>query len=129
MEDKLSIRVSIAERFYPLKIERSDEEKIRKAAKMINERIAQYQQRYADKDTQDILAMAALQFVIRMLDSETKVDNSSLIEEIASLDKEIEAYLNKEEQRKHTIFEKILARTALLTLCETQQLLHWSLLG
>jgi cell division protein ZapA len=97
MEDKLSIRVSIAERFYPLKIERSDEEKIRKAAKMINERIAQYQQRYADKDTQDILAMAALQFVIRMLDSETKVDNSSLIEEIASLDKEIEAYLNKEE--------------------------------
>jgi cell division protein ZapA len=97
MEDKLSIRVSIAERFYPLKIERSDEEKIRKAAKMINERIAQYQQRYADKDTQDILAMAALQFVIRMLDSETKVDNSSLIEEIASLDKEIEAYLNNEE--------------------------------
>jgi len=97
MEDKLSIRVSVADRFYPLKIERSDEEKIRKAAKMINERLAQYQQRYADKDTQDLLAMAALQFVIRMLDSETKFDSSSLIEELKSLDKEIETYLGKVE--------------------------------
>jgi cell division protein ZapA len=97
MEDKLSIRVSVADRFYPLKIERSDEEKIRKAAKMINERLAQYQQRYADKDTQDLLAMAALQFVIRMLDSETKFDSSSLIEELKSLDKELDTYLGKVE--------------------------------
>ena len=37
--DKLSIRVNIADRFYPLKVERKDEEKIRLAAKMINEKV------------------------------------------------------------------------------------------
>lgn len=97
MEDKLSIRVNVADRFYPLKIDRLDEEKIRKAAKMINERLAQYQQRYADKDTQDLLAMAALQFVIRMLDSENKFENSSIMEELNELNKEIDVYLSKVE--------------------------------
>jgi cell division protein ZapA len=97
MEDKLSIRVNVAERFYPLKIDRLDEEKIRKAAKMINERLAQYQQRYADKDTQDLLAMAALQFVIRMLDSENKFENSSIMEELEELNREIDVYLSKVE--------------------------------
>lgn len=95
MEDKLSIRVNVADRFYPLKIDRLDEEKIRKAAKMINERLVQYQHRYADKDTQDLLAMAALQFVIRMLDGENKIDNSSLVKELENLNNEIDVYLSK----------------------------------
>ena len=47
-----------------------DEERIRKAAKLINERVVQYKQRYSDKDTQDFLAMAALQFVIKNLEME-----------------------------------------------------------
>lgn len=97
MEDKLSIRVNVADRYYPLKIERSDEEKIRRAAKMINERIAQYQQRYADKDVQDFLAMAALQFVIKMLDTENKLEESPLLEDLEKLDKEVEEYLKKAE--------------------------------
>ena len=97
MEDKLSIRVNVADRFYPLKIDRLDEEKIRKAAKMINERLTQYQQRYADKDTQDLLAMAALQFVIRMLDGENKFENSPILEELEELNKEIDVYLSKLE--------------------------------
>jgi Cell division protein ZapA. len=95
MEDKLSIRVNVADRYYPLKIERSDEEKIRRAAKLINDRIAQYQQRYADKDMQDFMAMAALQFVIKMLDTENKLEDSPLLDDLESLDKEIEEYLKK----------------------------------
>jgi len=55
MEEKLAIKVQIAERFYPLKIERREEEKIRKAAKLINDRLLQYKQRYSDKDQQDFL--------------------------------------------------------------------------
>ena len=37
MDDKLSIKVNVAVRSYPLKVERADEEKIRKADKLINE--------------------------------------------------------------------------------------------
>ena len=36
MDDKLTIRVNIVYRYYPLKIDRKDEEKIRRATKKIN---------------------------------------------------------------------------------------------
>ena len=75
MDDKLSIRVNVADRYYPLKVERENEEKIRKAARMINEKVLQYKQRYADKDVQDFLAMAALQYVIKLTEEEEKLDN------------------------------------------------------
>ena len=42
MDDKLSIRVNVADRYYPLRIDRDDEEKIRKAARLINEKVLQY---------------------------------------------------------------------------------------
>ncbi|MBN1185984.1 MAG: cell division protein ZapA [Bacteroidales bacterium] len=93
MGDKLSIKVNIAERYYPLKIDLKDEEKIRRAAKMINEKILQYKQRYTDKDVQDFLAMAALQYVIKVIDSEEGSSMDSWIDEIKSLIVELDDYL------------------------------------
>ncbi len=61
--EKLTIRVNIVDRYYPLKVDRKDEEKIRLAAKKINDTVTQYKQIYKDKDSQDFLAIAALQFV------------------------------------------------------------------
>ncbi|RLD98736.1 MAG: cell division protein ZapA, partial [Bacteroidetes bacterium] len=87
-EDMLSIKVQIAERFYPLKIKRQDEEKIRKAARLINDKILQYKQRYTDKDSQDFMAMAALQFVISLIDCEQQQNVVSLEEELGSLSSE-----------------------------------------
>ncbi len=97
MDDKLSIRVNVAERFYPLKINRADEEKIRKAARLINEKVLQYKQRYTDKDLQDFLAMAALQFVIRLIESEENTDVMPFHEELRDMDRELGEYL---ESRK-----------------------------
>ncbi len=94
-EDKFSIRVNVADRYYPLKIERKDEEKIRRAAKLINDKILQYKQRYSEKDMQDFLSMAALQFVIKIIENETKSDVSPIIEELKILDKELEDYLQQ----------------------------------
>ena len=96
MDDKLSIKVNVADRYYPLKIERKDEEKIRKAARMINEKVLQYKQRYLDKDVQDFLAMAALQFVTRVIEMEDKFDISPLEQQLQDLDEELEAYLKGE---------------------------------
>jgi len=96
MDDKLSIRINIAERYYPLKIERKDEEKIRSAARLINEKVLQYKQKYIDKDAQDFLAMAALQFVIKVLDMEEKNDMQSVMDEIRELNTELDSILNKE---------------------------------
>jgi cell division protein ZapA len=91
--EQLSIKVQIAERFYPLKIKRTDEEKIRKAAKLINDKVLQYKQRYADKDTQDFVAMAALQFVINLLDCEQQQNVVSLEEELVDLSSELDQLL------------------------------------
>ncbi len=96
MDDKLSIKVNIAERYYPLKIESKDEERIRKAAKLINEKIAQYKQRYLDKDTQDFLAMAALQYVSKVLELEERFDMNRIDEQIKELTQELEEYIKGE---------------------------------
>lgn len=93
MDDKLSIKVNVAERYYPLKIERADEEKIRRAAKMINDRVLQYKQRYTDKDTQDFLAMAALQFVIRLLEHEEKLDVSPVMEGLSEVERDLDDFI------------------------------------
>jgi cell division protein ZapA len=96
MDDKLSIKVNVADRYYPLKIERRDEEKIRKAARLINEKVLQYKQRYLDKDVQDFLAMAALQYVTRIIEMEDKTDISPLELKLQELNEELEEYLKGE---------------------------------
>ena len=92
----LSIKVQIAERFYPLKIKRQDEEKIRKAARLINDKVLQYKQRYTDKDPQDFMAMAALQFVISLLDCEQQQNVVSLEKELGILSSELDELLKQE---------------------------------
>jgi cell division protein ZapA len=63
MADKIKIRVTIANRVYPLNIgSPNEEEGMRKAAKKINELVMRFEQDYAVSDKQDVLAMCALQF-------------------------------------------------------------------
>jgi len=95
MDDKLSIRVNVADRYYPLKVESDNEERIRKAARLINEKVLQYKQRYVDKDIQDFLAMAALQYVIRLIEIEEKEEDSSLEEGLKDLAEKINLSLSK----------------------------------
>ena len=94
MDDKLSIKVNIADRYYPLRIVRKDEEKIRSAAKRINEKVLYYKQRYADRDVQDALSMATLQFVIKMFELEEERTTPPIVEELNRLDKELGDYLD-----------------------------------
>ena len=106
MEEKLSIRVNIADRYYPLKIESEDEEKIRKAAKLINDKVSQYKTKYADKDIQDFMAMAALQFVIRLIEMEEKTEEGNLIEKLQQLNVALDELLNNKKSSDvllHTI--------------------------
>ena len=75
MEEKLKIKISIADRVYPLTIQPSQEEGLRKAAKMIEAMIKQFEQSYAVRDKQDVLAMCALQFAAKT--EQKNIDNSS----------------------------------------------------
>ena len=95
MDDKLSIRVNVADRYYPLKVERENEEKIRKAARMINDKVLQYKQRYSDKDVQDFLAMASLQYVIKLNEEEEKLSTGNFPDAIKELIRKIDDVLEE----------------------------------
>jgi len=62
MDEKLKIKISIADRVYPLTVKMSQEEGMRSASKKIDVMIKQFEENYAVRDKQDVLAMCALQF-------------------------------------------------------------------
>jgi cell division protein ZapA len=66
MSEKLKIKISIADRVYPLTIDPRQEEGLRKAAKSIDKLMKQFEQNYAVRDKQDVLAMCALQFAAKV---------------------------------------------------------------
>jgi len=72
--DELSISVTIADRPYRLKVEKKEEETIRKATKLIENTMKEYSANYAFKDKQDLLAMVALQFTTSSLNFESQID-------------------------------------------------------
>lgn len=98
MDDKLSIRINVADRYYPLKVNGNDEEDIRKAARIINEKVLQYKQRYADKDTQDFLAMAALQFVNQLIELQKKSEGEDLSESLREISNTIGSLLENKSK-------------------------------
>jgi len=94
-DDKLTIRVNINERFYPLKIERKDEEKIRKAAKNINDMVNKYREVFKDKDGQDFLAMVALQLGTKVIDLDNHQDITEVVDDVKSLNRNIEQFIKE----------------------------------
>tara|TARA_X000001036_G_scaffold355526_1_gene337364 strand:+ start:260 stop:553 length:294 start_codon:yes stop_codon:yes gene_type:complete len=92
MEGKLSIKLHIANRTYPMKIERKSEEHIRNAVKRIEGRMKFYEDNYAIKDKQDLLAMCLIEYASK---SES-INNKSIAEDDMLTEKlnEIDAILD-----------------------------------
>ena len=66
MKEKLKIKVSIADRVYPMTVFPEQEESLRLAAQKINKVIKHFEENYAVRDKQDVLAMSALQFASKI---------------------------------------------------------------
>ena len=91
-----TINIKIAERFYPLKIDREeDEERIRKAGKLIDDRLFQYKQRYSDKDAQDFLALEALRFAVKTIELESKASSTEQADKLKKLDEQLDIFLKQ----------------------------------
>ncbi|MFO7862592.1 MAG: cell division protein ZapA [Salinivirgaceae bacterium] len=96
LDDTFTIRVNIADRYYPLKIKRSDESKVRNAAKRINDTVFQYKKVYSDKDAQDFMAMAALQFVTRLTEFEENQNGDKYLDFLEEVSQRIDTALEKQ---------------------------------
>lgn len=79
MNEKLKIKISIADRVYPLTVDPSQEEGLRSASKKIDMMIKQFEQNYAVRDKQDVLAMCALQFASQV--EQKQIEKSEDLEE------------------------------------------------
>lgn len=89
--EELSIKINIADRFYPLVVTPQQEETVRKAARLINDKLKHLQQEFAVKDKQDMLAMTVLELTTELL----QLKSSNLTEDKSLSDKltEIEQLL------------------------------------
>jgi cell division protein ZapA len=92
--DKLKIKISIADRVYPLTIDPSREEGLRKAAKSIEVMVKQLEQSYAVRDKQDVLAMCALQFAAKS--EQVSIDSSTDVTDAKEQLKLLDAMLSQE---------------------------------
>lgn len=97
MSEKLKIKISIADRVYPLTIESDQEEALRTASKKIDTMIKQFEQNYAVRDKQDVLAMCALQFASQTEQKqiETSEDYENALKRLKNLDFKLSELLSK----------------------------------
>lgn len=97
MDEKFTISLYIADKHYPLKIKRSEEELVRKAAKMVNDKIAGFRNQYnveeSGLDLRDLLAMAACQIAVEAVKATDKADEGEFSKCVIQLNKELEDFL------------------------------------
>lgn len=86
MED-LSIKIKIAEREYPMKVKLHEEEKVRAAGKVINEKLKHYREQFGIDDKQDLLAMVAFDCLVQKQASEEdrQVIDQTVFEKVSHL--------------------------------------------
>jgi cell division protein ZapA len=95
MSDKLKIKISIADRVYPMTVTESQEEGLRSASRKIDLMIKQFEQDYAVRDKQDVLAMCALQFASQLEQKQLDITSSDgeVNNRLFDLNKKLEAFL------------------------------------
>ena len=88
----MSIKLHIANRIYPMKIERKSEEHLRNAVKRVEERLKFYEENYAIKDKQYLLAMCLIEYASKL----ESVNKKNIVEDDGLTQKlnEIEAILD-----------------------------------
>ncbi len=91
--EEFAISVNIAGRTYRLYVEPKDEENVRKAAVLINNKVDEFAGNYAFKDKQDLLAMTALMHTSELLN--TQVQKESMSETVFEKLKEIDKILSE----------------------------------
>ena len=97
MDEKLKIKISIADRVYPLTVNMSQEEGMRSASKKIDAMIKQFEENYAVRDKQDVLAMCALQFASQVEQKQVvnSIDGTETLERLKKINDLLFEYLEK----------------------------------
>ena len=82
--NELSVNINIAGRIYPLEISTDDEEVVRAAGKLVNDKLQSYAEQFSLRDYQDGLAMFAIEIATQY---------EKLIVQMQHTDKQIDTHL------------------------------------
>jgi cell division protein ZapA (FtsZ GTPase activity inhibitor) len=95
-QELININVNICDRPYRLKVKPSEEENVRRAAKMINDKVKDLQSQYSAKDKQDYLAMSALTYMVEKISSKADfvIKDTALMDRISDLDSRLNQVLS-----------------------------------
>ena len=66
--ETLSIKIKIGDREYPMKVKTEDEARIRRAGKLINDKLKRYREEFGLDDRQDLLAMVAFDCMVEAME-------------------------------------------------------------
>jgi cell division protein ZapA (FtsZ GTPase activity inhibitor) len=92
---EVNIKVEIAGSIFPLKVNAEDEQNIKEAVDLINNKIAEFEKNYAIKDKKDVLAMVMLQLVAQLYKQANTAEKelSNLKELFADVEEMLKAHL------------------------------------
>lgn len=95
MNNQISIKVNIADRIYPLKVQEEEEERIRKAADLINKKMNVYVEQYSIKDKLAALSMCVLEIMTEFLAAEEihNAETKKLLNQLIEINNSLEAAL------------------------------------
>ena len=79
--ETLSIKIKIGDREYPMKVKVEDEARIRRAGKLINDKLKKYREEFGLDDRQDLLAMVAFDCMVETMElNEISSEDSEKVE-------------------------------------------------
>ena len=90
----LSIEINLGGKKYPIQVSESEREAIQMAADKLNQAFSDLSEKYAVKDSRDLMAMAALEVTTDLLNGKSQIENRKrklLLEEI---DKSLESLIS-----------------------------------
>ena len=96
MNDKIKINLQIADSYYPITINRDEEELMREAAKQVNIKLNAYRQHYKSLEPEKLIAMVAYQFSQENLKLRQRNDTGPYTEKIEELTEMLEEYFKGE---------------------------------
>ena len=95
MQELIPINVIVGDRSYRIKINATDEEKVRMVTKKINDQLLQFKTGFAGKDMQDYIAMVLLWFVTEQKDGNLNPELVKIADQLKGLETMVDQVLEK----------------------------------
>ena len=94
---ELSIKIKIGDREYPMRVNPSEEERLRLAGRILNEKLKSFRDSFGIDDKQDLLAMVAFDCMAEKIKSETEINDlgASFFAKLSSIETQITGALSE----------------------------------